>query len=138
MRRRRSSSRAWGDDPAMSEEDLERYRNAVRRGHRALARDEPEAALAAYREAASLAPDRPLPLAGIRQVHLQQAGPTGPLAPSDTALARSPRDETAPRGRGESLARLGRRNEAADALDILADVEETAGRLDDAWETTRR
>src|SRR4051812_709692 len=112
----------------MSDEASSRYTDAVRRGHRALSRDQPDAALAAYREAASLAPDRPLPHAGIGQVHLRQGRPADALAAFDTALARAARDETALRGRGESLARLGRRNEAADALDILAAVEEAAGR----------
>ena len=50
----------------MSEEALyERYKSALRIGHVAAVRGRHEAAVAAYAEAAALAPDRPLPHASM-------------------------------------------------------------------------
>ena len=122
----------------MSVDLYERYKNALRRGHAAIARGQLDVALAAYREALSLAPDRALPHAGVGQVLLRQGQAAEAVAAFDAALARSPRDETGLRGRAEALARLGRRTDAAEAFDVLSDVQEAAGRLGDACDTTRR
>src|SRR5262245_66190039 len=54
------------------------------------------------------------------------------------ALAISPRDEQALRGRAELLAAAGRRVEAADLLDRLAAVLDGSGRLADASDAERR
>ena len=90
-----------------------------------------DVALAAYAEAISLAPDRALPHASLGQVLLRKGAGFEALAAFDTALVRAARDEASLRGRSEALALLGRRTiDAADALDLLADVQEAAGRLD--------
>ncbi len=122
----------------MSVDLFERYREALRRGHMAVAHGQFDEALAAYREAVSLAPDRALPYASIGQVLLRQGTAAEALAAFQTALNRAPRDEQGLRGRGESLAKLGRRTDAADVFDILADVQEAAGRTADACDSTRR
>ena len=121
----------------MSVDLYERYKEALRRGHMSLARGALEDAQAAYEEAISLAPDRPLPHAGLGQVFLRKGAPAEALVAFDTGLVRAPRDEVGLRGRGDALARLGRRTEAADTLDVLADIQEAAGRLGDACDTTR-
>ena len=56
----------------MSVDLYEHYMEALRRGHRALAHGDFDAALAAYREAVNLAPDRALPYSGIGNVLLRQ------------------------------------------------------------------
>src|SRR5258706_15656874 len=106
----------------MSVDLYERYKEALRRGHTAVARGQLDTALEAYREALSLAPDRALPQIGIGQVLLRQDAPTEALAAFDAVLARTPRDEVGLRGRADALARLGRRTDAAGALDILSDA----------------
>jgi len=116
----------------------ERYKDALGRGHAAIARGQLDAALAAYHEALSLAPDRALPHAGVGQVLLRMGRAAEALAAFDAALDRSPRNEIGLRGRADALARLGRRTDAAAALDILSDAQEAAGHLGDACDTTRR
>jgi tetratricopeptide (TPR) repeat protein len=116
----------------------ERYKDALRRGHAAIARGQLDDAMAAYREAMSLAPDRALPHVGVGQVLLRQGSAAEALASFDAALVRSPRDEGGLRGRSQALARLGRRTDAAEVLDILSEAQEAAGRLADACDTTRR
>jgi tetratricopeptide (TPR) repeat protein len=117
---------------------FEQYRDALRRGHAALASGDLESALAGYREAGDLARDRPAPHIGIGQALLAQDDPQGALAAFGAALALAPRDETALRGRAESLARLRHATDAAEAFDVLADVELASGRLADALATTLR
>src|SRR5689334_23556271 len=106
----------------MSVDLYEHYMEALRRGHRALAHGDFDAALAAYREAVNLAPDRALPYSGIGNVLLRQDAIPNALAAFDAALMRSPRDEGGLRGRSEALARLGRRADAAAALDLMSDI----------------
>jgi tetratricopeptide (TPR) repeat protein len=122
----------------MSVDLYEHYKEALRRGHMAVAHGELDAALEAYREALALAPDRALPYASIGRVLLRQGAAADALASFDDALARAPRDETGLRGRGESLARLGHRTDAAESLDVLSEVQEAAGRIADACDSTRR
>jgi tetratricopeptide (TPR) repeat protein len=121
----------------MSVELYERYKEALRRGHVAAARGELEEAIAAYDEAIQLAPDRALPYVSAGSAQLGLGTPADAVAAFDAALARSPRDEAGLRGRADALARLGRRVEAADALDLLSDVHERAGRLADAVEAAQ-
>jgi tetratricopeptide (TPR) repeat protein len=72
---------------------FEQYKDALRRGHVALLGDEPEAALAAYREAATLVPDRPLPHASIGTVLARLGRRDEALESFDRALAIAPGDD---------------------------------------------
>jgi tetratricopeptide (TPR) repeat protein len=121
----------------MSVDLYERYKDALRRGHMAMARSQLDVALAAYREALALAPERPLPHVGAGQALLRKGDAQEALAAFDAALDRSPRDEAGLRGRADALAGLGRRSDAAHSLDVLSDVQERAGRIGDAYDTTR-
>lgn len=71
---------------------FEQYKDALRRGHLALLGDELEGALAAYREAAALVPDRPLPHASIGGVLARLHRVDDALAAYDLALALAPDD----------------------------------------------
>jgi tetratricopeptide (TPR) repeat protein len=115
----------------------ETYKDALRRGHVAAMRGRLDAAIAAYSEAAAIAPDRPLPHASVGGI-LLRAGKPGEAADAyDRALALGPRDEVSLRGRAEAMIALGRPFDAAEALDRLADVLDAAGRLTDACDAAR-
>jgi tetratricopeptide (TPR) repeat protein len=116
----------------------ERYKDALRQGHVAALRGRLDDALVAYDEAARLAPERPLPHVSIGGVQLRLGDIAAAIAAFGEALARAPRDEAALVGRADALARAGRRIEAAETLDLLADVQEAAGRPADACDTVRR
>jgi tetratricopeptide (TPR) repeat protein len=116
----------------------EGYKDALRRGHVAALRGRLEAALAAYREAARIAPDRALPYVGLGGVLARLERIDEALAAYRTALDRSPDDEGALRGRADLLAAAGRPAEAAISLDRLAGVLEGAGRIADACDVARR
>jgi len=60
------------------------------------------------------------------------------LAGYERALRLAPRDPAALGGRAESLARLGRRTDAAEAFDVLSELHEAAGRTAEACDTARR
>ncbi len=122
----------------MSDALYERYKEALRRGHVAALRGRFEEALEAYGEAASIAPERPLPQSSIGGVLLRMGRTDDALAAYTAALALAPRDEAGLAGRADVLARVGRRAEAADTLDLLADMQERAGRLPEACDTARR
>lgn len=122
----------------MSEVLYEQYKDALRRGHVAALRGRLDAAVAAYREAARVAPDRALPYVGLGGVLARLGRSDEALSAYATALERSPRDEGAARGRADVLAALGRRSEAAETLDRLAEVLERDGRLADACDVARR
>jgi tetratricopeptide (TPR) repeat protein len=122
----------------VSDAVYERYKEALRRGHVAAERGRLDAALVAYANAAGLAPDRALP-------HLSMAATLRRLGRNEEALAaygvaieRAPRDTAALNARAETLLELGRPADAADALDRLAEVQEAAGQVPDACDTTRR
>jgi tetratricopeptide (TPR) repeat protein len=116
----------------------ERYKDALRRGHIAALRGRHAAALAAYADAASIAPDRPLPHVSIGTTYLRLERPDEALVAFDAALMRAPSDEQALDGRAGALVALGRRAEAAESLDRIADGLEAAGRVADACDTARR
>jgi tetratricopeptide (TPR) repeat protein len=123
----------------MSEEALyERYKGALRNGHVASVRGRNEAAIAAYTEAATLAPDRPLPHTSMGRTLLKLDRVDEALAAFATALRLAPRDEASLAGRADALVVAGRPAEAAGVLDLLADTQEAAGRLPDACDTARR
>jgi tetratricopeptide (TPR) repeat protein len=116
----------------------EQYKDALRRGHVAALRGRLEIAVAAYQEAAELAPDRALPYASIASV-LHRLGRTDAAeAAYATALRQAPRDEGALRGRAVLRSELGRRSEAAEDFELLAEVLEAADRLVDACDAARR
>jgi tetratricopeptide (TPR) repeat protein len=116
----------------------ERYKDALRRGHVAALRGRNDAAIDAYGEAASIAPDRALPHASIGGILAKMNRPSDAVTSYERALALAPRDEVALRGIAETYATLGRRTAAADALDRLADTLEAGGRLADATDSARR
>lgn len=122
----------------MSEVLYEQYKEALRRGHMAALRGRLDAAAAAYREAARIAPDRALPYIGLGGVFTRLGRSDDALAAYAAALERAPSDEGAMRGRADVLAALGRRSEAAETLDRLAAILERDGRLADACDVARR
>lgn len=122
----------------MSEVLYEQYKEALRRGHMAALRGRLDAAVAAYREAARIAPDRALPYVGLGGVLSRLGRSDDALAAYGSALEQAPTDEGAMRGRADVLAALGRRSEAAETLDRLAAMLERDGRLADACDVARR
>jgi tetratricopeptide (TPR) repeat protein len=116
----------------------ERYKDALRRGHVAALRSRNEAAVDAYSEAASIAPDRALPHASIGGILVKMGRLDEAGAAYDRALALAPRDEGALRGLADVHVRAGRRTAAAAILDRLADSLDAAGRLADATDAARR
>lgn len=122
----------------MTDAPFERYKDALKRGHLAALRHKLDEALAAYDEAAELAPDRSLPLTSRGTVLARMGRPEDALGSFERALERSARDEGALIGRAEALATLGRRSDAASAFDEVADLHDQAGRLTVASEAARR
>ncbi|MEO8438356.1 MAG: tetratricopeptide repeat protein [Chloroflexota bacterium] len=122
----------------MSEVLYEQYKDALRRGHMAALRGRLDAAAAAYRDAARIAPERALPYVGLGGVLARLGRADEALAAYAAALDRAPSDEGAMRGRADVLATLGRRAEAAEMLDRLAAILERDGRLADACDVARR
>lgn len=122
----------------MSEALYERYKDALRRGHVASLRGRHDVALAAYVEAATIAPERALPHASIGSVYLRLGRPGEALSAFDSALERAPADESAMAGRADALVALGRPAEAAVALDRLSSIQDKAGRSVDALGSARR
>jgi tetratricopeptide (TPR) repeat protein len=123
---------------AISSTLYERYKDALRRGHVAALRGRNDAAIEAYQEAASIAPDRALPHASMGGILVKLNRPADAVAAYERALALAPRDEAALRGLAETLTRLGRRPAAADTLDRLAVALEAGGRTADATDAARR
>ncbi len=122
----------------MSEVLYEQYKDALRRGHVAALRGRLDAAAAAYHEAARVAPDRALPYVGLGGVLNRLGKSDEALVAYAAALERAPADEGAMRGRADVLAAIGRRAEAAEMLDRLAEHLEHEGRLADACDVARR
>jgi tetratricopeptide (TPR) repeat protein len=122
----------------MTESAFDRYKDALRRGHVAALRGRLDEALAAYDEAAALAPDRTLPLTSRGGVLARMTRHDEALEAFERALARIPGEEAASAGRAEALASLGRRNDAALAFDHLADRYERSERLTEATDSARR
>ena len=122
----------------MSDALYERYKDALRRGHVAASRGRADAALAAYGEAAKLAPDRSLPLVSIGNVLAGIGKHTEAVAAFDAALERVPADEAALRGRADSFVATGDRVRAAETLDRLAAALDANGRTSDALDVSRR
>jgi tetratricopeptide (TPR) repeat protein len=122
----------------MSDALYERYKDALRRGHVAASRGRQDAALAAYGEAARLAPDRSLPLVSIGKVLAGIGKHAEAVGAFDAALDRVPGDEAALRGRADALLATGDRVGAAETLDRLAIALEASGRPAEALDAARR
>ncbi|MEJ7749015.1 MAG: hypothetical protein WKF56_06910, partial [Candidatus Limnocylindrales bacterium] len=122
----------------MSESLVERYKEALRRGHAAALKARFDEALEAYGEAAGLAPDRALPLVSSATVLARLGRRDEARAAFDAALDRAPDDEAALRGRADVLLAAGDRRAAAETMDRLAGVLESAGRLPEATDAARR
>ena len=123
----------------MSGEALyERYKDALKRGHVASLRGSLDDALAAYAEAASIAPERSTPHTSAGTALLRIKRPAEALHHYAAALRLSARDDAALLGRAQALAALGRRPEAADAFDTLAESRAAADKLADAVDAARR
>lgn len=116
----------------------ERYKDALRRGHVAALRGRNDAAVDAYGEAASIAPDRALPHASIGGILVRMGRFDDALAAYERALDLAPQDEGALRGLADLQVRMDRRTDAADTLDRLADSLDRIGRLADATDAARR
>src|SRR5512147_2118527 len=94
---------------------FEQYKDALRRGHLALLGDELEAALEAYREAASLVPERPLPHASIAAVLERLGRREDALVAYDLALALAPDDRVVAAAREALVASLAATHDAEPA-----------------------
>jgi tetratricopeptide (TPR) repeat protein len=122
----------------VSQSLYENYKDALRRGHVAALRGKLDLAVAAYGEAAEIAPDRALPHASIGGI-LMRTGRAAEAADAyERALVLGPRDEPSLRGRADAMIALGRPFDAADALDRLSSVLEAGGRLPEACDAARR
>ena len=122
----------------MSDPIFERYKEALKAGHVAVLRGRPDEAIVHYREAAEIAPDRPLPHSSLGGVLLREGRLDEALDAYSRALGRAPRDEAALSGRAEALLAAGRDPEAAEILERLADVQAGTGRRPEALATLRR
>ena len=122
----------------MSDPLYERYKEALRTGHVAVLRGRLDEAIAAYRVAVDVAPERALPHTSLGGVLLDLGRADEALAEFGAALESAPADEGALLGRSEALVRLGQPIAAAESLDALADVFTAAGRDGDAVETLQR
>jgi tetratricopeptide (TPR) repeat protein len=89
-------------------------------------------------EAATLAPERAMPHAGIGTAYLALDRPAEALTAFDLALERAPGDEPALAGRADALAALGQAADAAETLDRLSAAQDAEGRPVDALGSASR
>ncbi len=122
----------------MSEPLFEQYKAALRRGHLAVLAGRLDEALDAYRDAARLVPERPLPTASQGTVlHRLDRWPEA-AETFEQALRLSPDDEATLRARAGAREERGLRSGAAADLERLAQVLDVAGRAADAADAARR
>ena len=122
----------------MTEPLFERYKAALRRGHVAALAGRLEDALGAYREAATLVPERALPLASQGTVlHRLDRWPEAAES-FERALKLAPDDEATLRARATAREERGLRSGAAADFERLAFVLDVAGRAQEAAEAARR
>ncbi|TAM56740.1 MAG: tetratricopeptide repeat protein [Chloroflexota bacterium] len=122
----------------MSDNDFERYKAALKAGHVALLRERLPEALEHYIAASEIAPDRPLPYASQGQVLFRLGRTADALTAYARALGRAPRDEASLAGRAEALLAAGRKREASEVLERLAEVQVETDRLPEGLTTMRR
>jgi tetratricopeptide (TPR) repeat protein len=100
----------------------DRYKEALQRGHVAVAKARPREAIGHYQEAAALVPSRPLPFVRIGQIYLGMAQPHEAIASFDEALQRAPTDRDALEGKAAALTAAGRPDEADEARSRAARI----------------
>jgi tetratricopeptide (TPR) repeat protein len=124
----------------MTDEGSVQYREALRRGHVAVARGRSREAIAHYEEAAGLADRRALPLVSMGSVYLQMRQPREAIRAFDQALERAPGDIGALRGKATALEADGRVQEARALAQRAAELEamERAGTGDASAADERR
>ncbi len=122
----------------MTDELFERYKESLREGHVAALQGDLERARTAYERAATIAPDRSLPLASLASVLRRLGRDADALRAYERALERVPGDADALGGRAACLAALGRTEPAADAFAALAEAHAHDGHLDDAIAAAER
>ena len=122
----------------MTETLFERYKEALRAGHVAAVRGRLEEAVAAYREAGAIAPDRAVPRTALGAACLRLGDPEAALEAYDAALVIAPDDDAATIGRAQALVVLRRTADAAAAYDRLADIRAAGERPGAAAEAARR
>lgn len=118
----------------MADQAFERYRETLRRGHVAALRGALDEAVEAYREAATIAPDRAIPLTSLGAVLRRLDRVDDALAAFERALEIAPSDVLALAGRAELLGAAERSGPAAEAWLALAEVHLAEGRSGDASE----
>jgi hypothetical protein len=122
----------------MTETLFERYKEALRAGHVAVVRGRLEEAVAAYREAGAIAPDRAVPRTALGAACLRLGDPEAALAAYDAALVIAPEDDAATIGRAQALVVLRRTADAAATYDRLAAIRAAGERPGAAAEAARR
>jgi tetratricopeptide (TPR) repeat protein len=101
----------------VSDAVVERYKEALKRGHMAVLEGRAEDAVGHYRDAAALADHRVPPHLSIGSVLLEMGRAEEALAAYDRAADRAPEDARAHEGRARALTALGREGEARAARD---------------------
>ena len=117
---------------------FEQYKEALRKGHLAARAGRVDEALEAYREAATLAPDRAAPHTSAAAVFHRSDRHDEAWAAFERALAIAPDDEATLRARAAAFERVGRTASAAADLEQLAEALETSGRRAEALEAAQR
>ena len=97
----------------MAEAVSERYKEALRLGHVAVAKGRPNEAVEHYAEAGRLADGRPLPFVRMGSIYLQMRRSREANAAFDEALRRAPNDIDSLRGKVQALEAAGETAEAS-------------------------
>ncbi|HEX8026422.1 MAG TPA: hypothetical protein VF484_09460, partial [Candidatus Limnocylindrales bacterium] len=111
---------------------FEQYKDALRRGHLAARAMQVDQALAAYADAARLAPDRAAPHASSATLLHRAGREADALAAFERGLAIAPDDEATLRARTAVFRDMGRLASAAADLERLAVALDADGRRSDA------
>ena len=107
----------------MAEAVSERYKEALRLGHVAVAKGRPREAVEHYEEAGRLAGARPLPFVRMGSIYLQMRQPREANVAFDEALRRAPDDLEALRGKAVALEAAGETAQATAIARRAGDLE---------------
>jgi tetratricopeptide (TPR) repeat protein len=121
----------------VSDPRTEQYRQYLQLGHIATQHRQFDNAVAAYREASRIAPDRPTPYIGLGSALARLGRTDDAIAAFGLALDRAPDDVAALRGRADAYLAAARRSDAAETLDRLAGAFERQDRLPEACDAAR-